>query len=144
MRVKRQCLLLCVITGLTVAGGANADCLDEAAAFHRVSPTLARGIAQVESGMRSWVTNTNTNGSEDIGLMQINSAHLPRLAKFGITRQSLFDPCTNAYVGTWILADCLSRYGETWTAVGCYNAGAPDKRLRYANRVYQKLQSTSK
>ncbi len=38
--------------------------------------------------MRSWVTNKNTNGSEDIGLMQINSAHLPRLAKFGITRQS--------------------------------------------------------
>ncbi|RZT35411.1 lytic transglycosylase domain-containing protein [Cupriavidus agavae] len=135
--------------GLLIAGTAlcsivRADCLDQAAAFHRVSPTLVRGIAQVESGMRSWVTNTNTNGSEDIGLMQINSVHLPRLAKFGITRQSLFDPCTNAYVGTWILADCLSRYGETWTAVGCYNAGSPDKRLRYANRVYQKLRSTSK
>lgn len=133
-----------VIAGTALSSIVRADCLDEAAAFHRVSPTLARGIAQVESGMRSWVTNTNTNGSEDIGLMQINSAHLPRLAKFGITRQSLFDPCTNAYVGTWILADCLTRYGETWTAVGCYNAGAPDKRLRYANRVYQKLQSTSK
>lgn len=133
-----------LIAGTALCSIARADCLDEAAAFHRVSSTLVRGIAQVESGMRSWVTNTNTNGSEDIGLMQINSVHLPRLAKFGITRQSLFDPCTNAYVGTWILADCLSRYGETWTAVGCYNAGSPDKRLRYANRVYQKLQSTSK
>ncbi|WP_423200736.1 Transglycosylase SLT domain-containing protein (plasmid) [Cupriavidus sp. H19C3] len=133
-----------LIAGTALAGLVRADCLDEAAAFHRVSPVLARGIAQVESGMRSWVTNRNTNGTEDIGLMQINSAHLPRLAKFGITRQSLFDPCTNAYVGTWILADCLGRYGETWTAVGCYNAGSPDKRLRYANRVYQKLQSTTK
>ncbi|MGN8554848.1 UNVERIFIED_CONTAM: lytic transglycosylase domain-containing protein, partial [Microbacterium sp. SLM126] len=130
--------------GTALAGVVHADCLDDAAAFHRVSPVLVRGIAQVESGMRSWVTNTNTNGSEDIGLMQINSVHLPRLAKFGITRQSLFDPCTNAYVGTWILAECLGRYGETWTAVGCYNAGSPDKRLRYANRVYQKLQSTTK
>ncbi|WP_066733035.1 lytic transglycosylase domain-containing protein [Cupriavidus sp. D384] len=133
-----------LIAGTALAGVVHADCLDDAAAFHRVSPVLVRGIAQVESGMRSWVTNTNTNGSEDIGLMQINSVHLPRLAKFGITRQSLFDPCTNAYVGTWILADCLGRYGETWTAVGCYNAGSPDKRLRYANRVYQKLQSTTK
>lgn len=137
-------VIACVIASLALSSAAQADCLDEAAAFHRVSPTLARGIALVESGMRAGVTNRNTNGSEDIGLMQINSAHLPRLAKFGITRQSLFEPCTNAYVGTWILADCLSRYGETWTAVGCYNAGAPDKRLRYATRVYQKLQSTSK
>jgi len=143
MTVMRRLILL-IVVGLVLTGAAHADCLDEAATFHRVSPTLARGIALVESGMRAGVTNRNTNGSEDIGLMQINSAHLPRLAKFGISRQSLFDPCTNAYVGTWILADCLSRYGETWTAVGCYNAGAPDKRLRYATRVYQKLQSPSK
>lgn len=127
------------IAGVAVVSAAQADCLDDAAAFHRVSPALARGIAQVESGMRAGVTNRNTNGSEDIGLMQINSVHLPRLARFGITRQSLFDPCTNAYVGMWILADCLSRFGETWTAVGCYNAGASDKRLRYATRVYQML-----
>lgn len=144
MSTMRRVLLSCFVVGMSLATVAQADCLDDAAVFHRVSPTLVRGIAQVESGMRSWVTNTNTNGSEDIGLMQINSVHLPRLAKYGITRQSLFDPCTNAYVGTWILADCLSRYGDTWTAVGCYNAGSPDKRLRYANRVYQKLQSTSK
>lgn len=128
-----------LVAALTLASAAQADCLDQAATFHRVSPALARGIARVESGMRADATNRNTNGTEDIGLMQINSVHLPRLAKFGITRQSLFDPCTNAYVGTWILADCLSRYGETWTAVGCYNAGAPDKRLRYATRVYQML-----
>ncbi|QET04068.1 lytic transglycosylase domain-containing protein (plasmid) [Cupriavidus pauculus] len=131
--------VLLLVAALTLVSAAHADCLDDAAAFHRVSPTLARGIAQVESGMRAGATNRNTNGTEDIGLMQINSVHLPRLAKFGITRQSLFDPCINAYVGTWILADCLSRYGETWTAVGCYNAGAPDKRLRYATRVYEML-----
>ena len=133
-----------LVASMAATGVAQADCLEDAAAYHRVSPLLVRGIAQTESSMRSWVTNRNANGSEDIGLMQINSAHLPRLARYGISRQSLFDPCTNAYVGTWILSDCISRYGETWTAVGCYNAGSSDKRLRYANRVYQVLQSIGK
>jgi len=135
--------LIGAMAGMALLGVARADCLDDAAAYHGVSPVLVRGIAQVESGLRSWVTNRNRNGSEDIGLMQVNDSHLPRLARYGITRQSLLDPCTNAYVGTWILSDCLNRYGQTWTAVGCYNAGSPDKRLRYANRVYQLLQSNT-
>lgn len=144
MIAMRLALLSCIVAGSTLSGVTRADCLEDAAALHRVSPLLVRGIAQTESSMRSWVTNRNANGSEDIGLMQINSAHLPRLARYGISRQSLFDSCTNAYVGAWILSDCISRYGETWTAVGCYNAGSADKRLRYANRVYQVLQSLSK
>ncbi|MFJ1254385.1 lytic transglycosylase domain-containing protein [Cupriavidus sp. CuC1] len=117
-----------------------ADCLDDAAVFHQVSPVLLWGIAQHESGMRAYAINRNTNGSEDIGLMQINTVHLPRLAKYGITRQSLFNPCVSAYVGAWILRENMDRYGPTWDAVGAYNATSPDKRLRYINRIYSTLQ----
>ena len=35
--------------------------------------------------------NRNRDGSHDIGLMQINSMHLPDLARQGITRQRLLD-----------------------------------------------------
>ena len=66
--------------------------------------------------------------------------HLPRLARFGITRQALFEPCTNAYIGAWILRENLDRYGPTWDAVGAYNAASPDKRLKYINRIYSTLQ----
>ncbi|GJG97756.1 lytic transglycosylase domain-containing protein [Cupriavidus pauculus] len=130
------------MAGLLSPLAVHADCLDDAAAFHGVSATLVRAIARVESGMQARARNVNRNGSEDIGLMQINSMHLPRLARHGISRVRLFDPCINVYVGAWILADCMRRYGQTWTAVGCYNAGASDKRLRYAQRVYRMLQST--
>ncbi|MCK4118400.1 lytic transglycosylase domain-containing protein [Ralstonia nicotianae] len=116
-----------------------ADCLDDAALFHGVSPVLLRAIAKWESGMRATVVNRNKNGTEDIGLMQINSSHLPRLAAFGITRQRLFDPCTNAYVGAWILRANLDRYGPTWTAVGAYNATSDDKRMAYARNIYRTL-----
>ncbi|AEI83182.1 hypothetical 17.0 kDa protein PilT (plasmid) [Cupriavidus necator N-1] len=135
-------LTLCTAASVLASGNAYADCLDDAAAYHRLSPVLLRTIARHESGMRANAINRNTNGTEDIGLMQINSVHLPRLARYGITRDKLFDPCVSAYVGAWILRDCLDRVGATWAGVGCYNAGAHDKRMRYANRIYQTLLST--
>jgi soluble lytic murein transglycosylase-like protein len=119
---------------------ARADCLDDAARYHRVSVQVVRAIAQQESGMRPYVTSRNTDGSEDIGLMQINSSWLPKLARFGISRQHLFDACVNVYVGTWILASNIKQFGPTWKAVGAYNAVSSNKQLIYANNIYRRLQ----
>lgn len=122
-------------------GAAWADCLDDAATFQHVSVSLLRGIAQVESGMNPNAVNTNTNGTVDIGLMQINSTWLPTLAREGITRESLFDACTNAYVGAWILSQNIRQLGANWTAIGAYNAASPDKRLAYARKVYDAIRT---
>jgi len=100
-----------------------------------------RAIAQVESGTQTHVINRNSDGTVDIGLMQINSSWLPRLAREGISEQSLFDPCTNAYVGAWILSENIRQYGPTWSAIGAYNASSPEKRLAYARKVYATAQS---
>ncbi|MDR5883764.1 lytic transglycosylase domain-containing protein [Caballeronia sp. LZ032] len=131
--------LLCAAVSLH----ARADCLDDAARYHRVSVQVVRAIAQQESGMRPYVTSRNTDGSEDIGLMQINSSWLPKLARFGISRQHLFDACVNAYVGTWILASNIKQFGPTWKAVGAYNAVSSNKQLIYANNIYRRLQRTN-
>ena len=128
--------LLCASLSLHV----RADCLDDAARYHRVSVQVVRAIAQQESGMRPYVTNRNIDGSEDIGLMQINSSWLPKLGRFGITRQHLFDACVNAYVGTWILASNIKQFGPTWKAVGAYNAVSSNKQLIYVNNIYRRLQ----
>ncbi len=122
-------------------GVARADCLDDAAAFQHVSVSLMRGIAQVESGMNPSAVNTNTNGTVDIGLMQINSTWLPTLAREGITRESLFDACTNAYVGAWILSQNIRQLGANWNAIGAYNSASPDKRLAYARKVYDAIRT---
>ncbi|MBM2766774.1 transglycosylase SLT domain-containing protein [Burkholderia anthina] len=122
-------------------GIARADCLDDAATFQHVSVSLLRGIAQVESGMNPSAVNTNTNGTLDIGLMQINSTWLPTLAREGITQQSLFDACTNAYVGAWILSQNIRQLGANWNAIGAYNAASPDKRLAYARKVYDAIRT---
>jgi len=124
-----------------LSGVARADCLDDAAAFQHVSVSLMRGIAQVESGMNPNAVNTNTNGTVDIGLMQINSTWLPTLAREGITRESLFDACTNAYVGAWILSQNIRQLGANWNAIGAYNSASPDKRLAYARKVYDAIRT---
>ncbi|MGU7816467.1 transglycosylase SLT domain-containing protein [Burkholderia sp. AW49-1] len=122
-------------------GFAHADCLDDAATFQKVSVSLLRGIAQVESGMNPNAVNTNTNGTVDIGLMQINSTWLPTLAREGISRESLFDACTNAYVGAWILSQNIRQLGANWNAIGAYNSASPDKRLAYARKVYDAIRT---
>jgi len=137
MRRSVHFLIAGSLTSLTST--ARADCLDDAARYHRVNGMLIRAIAQQESGMRANAVNMNSDGSEDIGLMQINTSWLPKLARYRVTRESLFDACVNAYVGTWILASNIKHFGPTWKAVGAYNAVSTNKQLVYANNIYRRL-----
>ncbi|MBT2180858.1 lytic transglycosylase [Ralstonia pickettii] len=116
-----------------------ADCLDDAATYWRVPTPLARAIATHESGMRADAVGRNKDGSRDIGLMQINTAWLPTLRKYGVTERDLYDPCVNAYVGNWILSQNIDRLGFNWDAIGAYNAASSDKRAIYARKIYRQL-----
>jgi len=60
--------------------------------------------------------------------MQINSSWLPKLRKYGIGVNELFDPCTSIQVGAWILAQNIQRLGHSWEAVGAYNSSIPADR----------------
>lgn len=131
------------------AGQAHAFCWARAGQLHALEPELLQAIAEVESAQRPDAMNYNTNGSRDIGLMQINSIHLPRLRAQGITEQRLLDePCLSVEVGAAVLAGFVALYGYNWTAVGAYNAGnAPDRqtaRLRYARKVWKRYQTLTR
>lgn len=130
------------LTLLCLAGTAQANCWQLAASRYHVDPLLLYAIAKVESNLNPRARNINGDGSQDIGLMQINSRHLPALARFGITEQQLISqPCTSVMVGAWILAGFIQEKGYGWQAVGAYNAGArPDReahRTRYALAVWR-------
>lgn len=141
--MKRVWIVLAgAVTGVAAAS-CRADCVDDAARFHHVNVRLVRAIATVESGQHANVIHVNTDGSTDIGLMQINSRWLTTLERFGVSRAALQDRCTNAYVGAWILSQNLRRLGLSWDAVGAYNAGTHEKRIAYARRIYRALNSTA-
>lgn len=126
-----------------IADIALADCFDRAATRHRIPADLLRAIACVESGHDAYAVNRNTDGSVDLGVMQINSWWLPTLRRFGIEGDHLWDFCTNVHVGAWVLAHNIKIFGLTWRAIGAYNAGpveSPEReKLRYAyeQKVYR-------
>ena len=118
-------------------------CWEQAAERYGVNAELLYAIARTESGLDPQAIGHNRNGSRDIGLMQINSAWLPRLSKHGIAERDLLNPCTSIHVGAWILAGNVQRLGYTWEAVGAYNAASPALRRAYAERVYRQVSKSS-
>lgn len=119
-------------------------CWDEAARYHGLDPWLLYAVAYVESTHNPGViSKPNRNGTYDIGLMQVNSVHLPRLSRYGITQATLMDACASTYVGAWIMADNIRRYGWSWQAIAAYNVGSLNTPARatigrrYAGKVYE-------
>jgi len=121
------------------------SCWVEAGLRYSINPALLVAIAQQESSLNPEAINvSNRNGSRDIGLMQINSLWFKRLKAHGITETDLYDPCLNIHIGAWILAQQIEIFGNTWEAVGAYNAGVAknlkrdELRTKYANSVYRR------
>ena len=149
--MKTQAALTLLISALTAccyaqsaqaqqnASTAPACTWESVGAKYNINPALLYAIAKTESGLNPKAVGRNTNGSYDIGMMQINSSWLPTLAKHGITERHLYDPCVSLDVGAWVLAQNMSKLGNSWNAVGAYNAVTPSKRVTYAQKVYRNI-----
>jgi soluble lytic murein transglycosylase-like protein len=127
------------LLALVLCGQARA-CWQDAADRYGVNASLLYAIARTESQLNPLVVSRpNSNGTYDIGLMQINSSWLPTLRRYGIDEKQLLDACTSIHVGAWILSQNMRRLGNSWDAVGAYNAADRRKRLAYALKVYRNL-----
>ena len=115
------------------------NCFHTASVKYQLDPWLLVAIARVESRMRPDAHRKYDDGSEDIGLMQINSVWLPALARHGIARADLFNHCTSIHVAAWILATQLYRYGKTWQVVGRYHSTTPAKNAAWVALVMTRL-----
>lgn len=144
----RAATLVIALSGLGAASPAHAgkygptiydDCFARAGAHYGINPLLLKAIARQESSMNPSAVGQNTNGTQDLGIMQINTTHLTKLAKAGIQRHHLMDACTNITVGAWVLADAIRRFGMSWTAVGAYHSPTAWRRQDYAVKVSKHL-----
>lgn len=125
----RRALLF--VAALFASRESNATCWEHAAQRYAIEPALLKAIAWKES--RGWTNAVGPvlpDGNRAIGLMQINTIHLPGLAEFRIRREDLFDACVSQHVGAWVLAQCIAKFGSTWKAVGCYYAGPHSKNTK--------------
>ncbi|MGT1696571.1 lytic transglycosylase domain-containing protein [Salmonella enterica subsp. enterica serovar Winslow] len=123
---------------------AQAYCFAAAGARYHIDPLLLQAIAIHESRLnqRAIGVNKSKSGrilSRDVGVMQINSGHIPELQRLGIINSVddlLDNPCLNVQVGAWILARDFHRCGVSWQCLGSYNASSPAIGLRYAKEIW--------
>ena len=116
-----------------------ASCLTEEAAAYKLDPLLLKSISWVESRDNPKAVGPQLHdGNVALGKMQINTIRLPELKQYGITRDMLLDECTNIKIGAWALAKCISKFGPTGKALGCYNTG-PASKNKEAQARYSML-----
>jgi hypothetical protein len=132
---------------LCLTAQAQPSCLQLAAAHYTLPLDLLSAILRVEGG-RPGLAVRNTNGSFDLGPMQINTVWLITLQPRGITLAMLRDDyCVNVAVGSWILARELQRLpahpsrGQLWQATANYHSRTPALNYRYATRLWQQLKT---
>lgn len=122
-------------------------CMAFVASFNHLPPRVLPSIMAVEGG-RVGVPHVNTDGSEDLGPMQVNSRWLPALSR--ATRQSpqvvrarlLTQPCFDIDAAGAILRAYLNEaHGNLMLAIGYYHSHTMALNLTYQRQVIQAAQN---
>lgn len=121
------------------------QCIHQSAQRYQLPEALIVAVIKTEGG-ENGVINHNHNGTVDIGIMQVNSIHLPELKKNRITLNTLrYRACTNIEVGTWILRKGFGKWvdyrdaGQWWKAVGNYHSRTHRFNISYQKQVWSNL-----
>ncbi|MDR1165827.1 MAG: lytic transglycosylase domain-containing protein [Deltaproteobacteria bacterium] len=111
------------------------QCLAESGEKFAVPLALILIVLNVEGGAIG-LESPNSNGSHDLGPMQINTLWLPKLNALGITRELLRDNgCVNVAVGAWLLRHHLKEEANPFRAVSLYHSRDPERRGIYLARA---------
>ena len=123
------------------AGASIAACIEAAASVYRLPLAVLLILLDVESGSLGQVSE-NTNGTVDIGPMQVNQIWLPTVAAHWHTaipqayRALRDDFCANVEAGAWILRQGIDEArGDFWEGVGYYHSHDPEYKADYLRKV---------
>ena len=117
-----------------------AACLLLSAQTHSVPAAVLIGIMRVEGGHIGQQV-LNTNGSYDLGPMQVNTTWLPELAhNWGVDQPTAYrwvrdDGCTNVDVAAWILRRNIDQTGYLVGGIRNYHSATPALGGPYAQKV---------
>lgn len=118
-------------------------CMVATAWSYHLPPRVLPSIQRVEGG-RIGSVSPNTDGSEDFGVMQINTrwvqplATLTRLSPATVRARLIDDGCFNIAAAGVILRTYLDEaHGDLMIAVGDYHSHTPTLHQAYRVRVLQ-------
>ncbi|MBR2172780.1 MULTISPECIES: lytic transglycosylase domain-containing protein [Sphingopyxis] len=111
-------------------------------------PWLERTLWGLRDQEGGWIgaAVVNSNGTHDLGPLQINSWWVPKIA--ALVRRSEThvrhwlqnDACFNAEAARWIFLSGLAVTGDYWKAIGVYHSPTAWRQARYATSVAAHLQ----
>ncbi|WP_369679300.1 lytic transglycosylase domain-containing protein [Sphingopyxis sp. GW247-27LB] len=111
-------------------------------------PWLERTLWGLRDQEGGWIgaAVVNSNGTHDLGPLQINSSWVPKIA--ALVRRSEThvrhwlqnDACFNAEAARWIFLSGLALTGDYWKAIGVYHSPTAWRQARYATSVAAHLQ----
>ncbi|GBR34221.1 lytic transglycosylase domain-containing protein [Gluconobacter kondonii] len=118
-------------------------CMLAAAIRYDLPPRVLPAIWEVERGAIGLVHH-NTNGSDDLGLMQINTqwigllSQITRMPATQTAARLVSDGCFNIAASALILRSYLNEtHGNLLQAVGDYHSHTPELNSAYQKRVLQ-------
>ena len=118
------------------------SCFLQAASLQGLPPSVMLTILKVEGGKVGMVSE-NTNGTEDLGPMQINTGvWLKPVAKmhFGGDKEAAYaalrdNGCYNVNVGAWILRQSIDQAnGDIFEGIGLYHSHTTKYKARYQTK----------
>lgn len=116
-------------------------CIALVSAYYQLPPRVLPSIQVVEGG-RAGLVSGNTDGSSDLGVMQINTRWVAPLARHtrqpeSVVRQRLIDePCFNIATAGAIMRIYLNEErGDLLRAVGDYHSHTPARNADYQTKV---------
>ena len=107
-------------------------CSIAAAVKYEVPANIILAIAEKEAGRPGqWVRNTN--GTEDVGPLQFNTAYLASLSSYGITADDVAQPgCYPFDLAAWrVRQHLLHDTGDIWTRAADYHSRTPIYNAEY-------------
>ncbi len=121
-----------------------AACLMMAAQNYAIPPQVLVAILHVEGGKVGQQVR-NTNGTYDLGPMQINTLWTKPLSEeWGVSRTQAKrlirdDACTNVNVAAWIFRQNWNQAGSLNKAIAWYNSRTPHIGYKYRKKVLAKM-----
>ena len=118
-------------------------CMALVANLYTLPPRVLPSIQAVEGG-RPGLASPNSNGSEDLGIMQINTLWLPVLARYTglaqaeVRERLLHRPCFNIAAAGLVMRTYLDEArGDLMLAIGNYHSHTPARNQSYQTKVRQ-------
>jgi hypothetical protein len=116
-------------------------CMVLVAAYNRLPPRVLPAIQSVEGG-RIGLAHPNNDGSEDLGVMQVNTRWIAPIARYTGTPEPVIrarlidDACFNIAAAGVIMATYLAEEnGDLMRAVSDYHSHTPALNQEYQEQV---------